>query len=219
MYEYLVMDLILAVFWFILYFLRNDLRKVMVLSSLLCLPLGLSDFIFIPWYWNPQTLFNLRPGIESFIFAFLIGGCVSVLYKVLFKKKIKKLKKTKNKKHFFILFGVLLASMVFLSFIFKMNLIYTGIISMVLGALVICLLRKDLIKESLYGGLLFLVLYIMVVLFVFVVIFPGAIGRILNHEHVLGIFVLGIQVEEYFWAFTFGALWSPLYQFLKGYFS
>ena len=54
--------------------MRKDLRKEIILASLLGMPLGLSDYIFIPWYWNPHMLFNLKPGIESFIFAFAIGG-------------------------------------------------------------------------------------------------------------------------------------------------
>ena len=150
MYEYLIGSLLFAAVWLILYLMRKDLRKEIILASLLCMPLGLSDYIFIPWYWNPRMLFNLKPGIESFIFAFAIGGIAAVLYEVVLKKHLRKAKekRIKTKRHLYALAGVVIFSMILFSFVFKKGLIYTGIISMALGAITIMISRKDLIKET-----------------------------------------------------------------------
>jgi len=154
MYEYLIGNLFFVAFWFILYFIRKDLRKEMIFASLLCMPLGLSEVFFIPHYWNPHRLFNLNPAIESLLFCFTVGGIAAVLYEVVLKKHLKKAreKRIKTKRHFYALAGVLIFSLISFSFIFKMDLIYTAIIAMALGAVAIMLSRKDLIKETIFSS-------------------------------------------------------------------
>ena len=50
------------------------------------MPLGLSEPLFVPGYWNPPSLFNLAQktgfDIESILFSFAIGGIGSVLYRI-----------------------------------------------------------------------------------------------------------------------------------------
>src|SRR3989344_3456123 len=73
MYEYLIGSLVFVGIWIILCLIRKDLYKEMLFCSFLCAPLGLTDAIFIPWYWNPGiilkiNLFNLTFSIEGLIF-------------------------------------------------------------------------------------------------------------------------------------------------------
>jgi hypothetical protein len=77
-YEYLIADLIAIVIWLVLYGSIPRLRKLMVWGSatylivptiIFILWKGASFFIdlgeqFIPYYWNPPTLFNLGPLYE-----------------------------------------------------------------------------------------------------------------------------------------------------------
>ena len=62
-------------------------RKAMVWASPMAAPLGLTEPLFVPHYWNPPSLFDLarRSGfdIESVIFSFAIGGMGAVLYNLL----------------------------------------------------------------------------------------------------------------------------------------
>ena len=113
--------------------------------------------------------------------------------------------------------GVVIFSMILFSFVFKKDLIYTGIISMALGALTIMISRKDLIKETIYGGILFLIVYFILLYILNTFIFPDMIARTWNFEHLWGITFLKIPLEEILWAVTFGALWAPIYEDLKGY--
>ena len=86
-YAYLVLSSALALVWVILYAVRRDLRGNMVGVSLATMPLGLTEPLFVPTYWNPPTLFDLahRTGfdLESLLFSFAIGGIVFAAYDAL----------------------------------------------------------------------------------------------------------------------------------------
>src|SRR3989338_3858783 len=130
MYEYLIGSLVFVGIWIILCLIRKDLYKEMLFCSFLCAPLGLTDAIFIPWYWNPGiilkiNLFNLTFSMEGLIFSFAIGGIAAVLYQVFFKKHLKrnKEKKRKVRNRFCILIVVFN-----LLFILDISIVYTKII-------------------------------------------------------------------------------------------
>lgn len=70
--------------WLAVYAACSQHRKTMWWASLLTMPFGLTEPLFVPSYWNPPSIFDLaqRTGfdIESLIFCFGIGGIGSVLY-------------------------------------------------------------------------------------------------------------------------------------------
>ena len=90
-YAWLIWSLILLIIWLIVYFsLRSkESKKEMLVVSLWTSLLGLTEPIFVPAYWSPPSLFDLanRTGfdIESFLFAFGVGGLVVVFYELIFK--------------------------------------------------------------------------------------------------------------------------------------
>ncbi|PIN93121.1 hypothetical protein COU56_03855, partial [Candidatus Pacearchaeota archaeon CG10_big_fil_rev_8_21_14_0_10_31_9] len=57
--------------------------------SLLTMPFGLTEPLFVPEYWSPPSLFNLavKTGfdIESLIFCFAVGGIGTVIYELFFR--------------------------------------------------------------------------------------------------------------------------------------
>ena len=57
-------------------------RRMMLWASLFTAPLGLTEPLFVPEYWNPPSLFDLAQttgfDIESVIFCFGIGGIGAV---------------------------------------------------------------------------------------------------------------------------------------------
>ena len=88
---------------------------------------------------------------------------------------------------------------------------------MFLAVITILILRKDLIKESVLGSMLFLILHF-IILFIFnMFIFPNNIANAWNFEYISGVTLLGIPIEELLWGAVFGALWAPLYETLNGY--
>jgi hypothetical protein len=95
-YSYLIGTLALLIIWLILYYCRRDIRKEIFIVSLIFGIAGLAvDPIYSSDWWFPLTLTNTMPGIESFIFGFCVGGIASIIYEILFKKRIR-LKKLDN---------------------------------------------------------------------------------------------------------------------------
>lgn len=82
-YVWLVWSTALLIPWLAAYVAFPRQRKVMLRASLLTMPFGLTEPLFVPAYWSPPSLFDLARttgfDIESFIFSFGIGGIGAVL--------------------------------------------------------------------------------------------------------------------------------------------
>ncbi len=231
MFEYLVGTLICGVVWLLLFLKRKDLRGPMVwtgavymiFSSLTLLIWSLlSIFTYvgdkiIPSYWNPPMMFRLGEitgfgGIEDALFIFFVAGIATCIYEVLFHKKIK-IKKS-YKPHLRALV-VCLVSFFILAHYLPYNLIYSLILSYVIGAVAILLERKDLFKHALFGGISFLVVYTALFI-IFNLVFPSFISQFYTVSNLWGISVFGIPIEEYLFAFSFGLMWAPIYEYEHG---
>jgi hypothetical protein len=189
--------------------------------SLITMPLGLTQPLFVPEYWYPPSLFDLANvfgfDIESLIFSFAIGGIGSVIYQLIFKSKTVMVSMTershmRHKLHRFILFIPLL-TFVSLELFTNLNPIYSGILGMFSGALSTLYCRPDLSGKIWIGGILFTGLY-----FIYfgsiLPFYPDYVRLYWNLEVLTNILVLGVPLEELLFAFTFGAYWSGLFEHL-----
>ena len=224
MLEFLLLSIILCIIWTILFTLKSNLRKEMILASIFTMPFGLTEPLFVPKYWNPDTLFNLAKttgfDIESLIFSFMIGGIGAVLYEMFFKVKHIKITKhemhmAKHKIHHLALSSPAIIFLI-LFFTIKLNPIYLAIISMFFGALATLYCRPDLKNKIWIGGFLFLLVYFISFLFI-ILIYPNWVQTTWNLNKILNILILGIPLEELMFAFTFGMLWSSVYEHFKWY--
>jgi len=204
-YVWLIWSLFTLLVWLILYLSKPAFRKEMMSISLGTMLLGFTEPLFVPEYWNPPTLFDLaqRTGfdIESLIFTFAIGGTGSVLYKAIYKRNVAKMEITemghsRHRFHIYILTSPI-PIFLFLAVFTELNHIYCGVIAMFAGALLTLYCRPDLKWKIWVGGLLFLVYY-----FVFFL-------SLLT--------VVPIPIEELLFAFSFGMLWSSLYEHILWY--
>lgn len=189
--------------------------------SLITMPFGLTEPLFVPEYWFPPSLFDLAQktgfDIESLIFSFSIGGIGTVLYRLFYRQKIMEIpfserKHARHRLHFYILF-VPLVVFVLLDYSFAINLIYCGIIAMFAGALATLYCRPDLKGKIWVGGVLFTILY-----FVYFgsigLFYPDYVELYWNLKDLTHILILGVPIEELLFAFTFGMYWSSLYEHL-----
>src|SRR5688572_29267623 len=88
-YSYLGYSLIFLLLWIVFYILRPDLRRRMLLFSLIITPLGpLSEFWFLRDYWRRPTVMGTPISIEDAIFAFAIAGIAYSIHKVFFKMAV-----------------------------------------------------------------------------------------------------------------------------------
>ena len=143
--------------WFVLYlFLKSkEGRKEMFWVSVLTLITGFTEPFFVPAYWNPPSLFDLahRTGfdIESFIFAFAVGGIAVVIYEHLFH--ISHAGVISHEQHLphhrFHLFAILSMPAIFLLLVgvTSLNPIYSAIIAMTVGGLLSWYCRPDLKRK------------------------------------------------------------------------
>lgn len=218
-FTYFIGCIILLAVWLSIFLLRKDLRKEIFFGSLLGLPFGFSEFLFVPEYWTPPSLFNLIEnigfGIESFLFGFLVGGIASVVYEFFQHEKVVPLSNAELKKHF-LAYALVVGAFLTLELIFPTKSIYNLMFSFVLGATYISVVRRDLMRQIIFSGALLSVVYFLLFLLVNA-LFPDFVHTVYSLENFLGIMVLGVPVEEIMFAFSVGACWSTLYEFINGY--
>src|SRR5258708_3971229 len=188
-------------------------------GSLISAPMALTSLLFVPQYWTPPSLFDLdqkiRVGIEDFLWAAAVGGIASVVAEILLKERLSVIRKAARKRHFAPL-AVVVVVFPALEFWHPGKTIYNTIIAFAIGAVVIAVLRSDLIPTMLIGALSFTALYFVLFLLV-LLLYPDFVKRYYTLSHLLGIYVRGVPIEELLFAGTGGAVWSVAYEYVQGY--
>ena len=204
--------------WTALFIASPTLRRPMLWASTLTAPLGLTEYLFVPAYWNPPSSLDLahRTGfdIESLIFCFAIGGLASVGYRILAPPSEHAVTPEGRRSHLhrwhrvalvspFLVFGVLS--------ILPWNPIYPGIVALFAGALATGLCRPDLWRHAVVGGAMFLALYA-VFLLGLKWLWPGYIEVVWNRSDLIAWRPAGLPPEELLFGLGFGMYWSGVYE-------
>ena len=208
--------------WGILYALVPSGRRIMIRTSVPTAAFGLTQPIFVPVYWNPPTLFDLaqRTGfdIESVIFTFAIGGIGAMSYRAMAMLPGKRVDHSERRpgRHRWHLAALAVPFPVFLLLLaVPWNPIYPGILALFAGALATAICRPDLVRNSLWGGVIFLGLYL-VFLLGLRWFWPGYIEAVWNLPQLLPWRPLGLPLEELLFGFGFGLYWSCVYEHVGG---
>ncbi|MFA6076573.1 MAG: lycopene cyclase domain-containing protein [Candidatus Paceibacterota bacterium] len=220
-YIWLIWSLILVAIWLVIYASLDSkkARKEMLIVSLWTSLLGLTEPLFVPSYWSPPSLFNLtlRTGfdIESLIFSFGIGGIAIILYNKIFHRQdipmpMKDHHSPRHKFHMWILISTPII-LILLLITTNLNSLHSAIIAMILGGLATWYCRPDLKKKMITSAFIFLILYFFYFL-TLIAISPGYVEQVWNLKAISGILVIGIPLEELLFAFSFGFLWSSIYE-------
>lgn len=204
--------------WFGLLVGVPRLRRVMIWSSVLTMPFGLTEPLFVPRYWNPPSLLDLgqRTGfdLESLIFSFAIGGVGAALYIVVTDQALQPVaaeERAKARHHYH---GAALI-VPFLTFpvlsLLPWNPIYPAIAAMAAGGAATVACRPDLKWATLIGGALFAGYY---ATFMALLAWsaPGYIARVWNLPALSGVMVGGVPLEELLFGFAFGTYWSGIFE-------
>lgn len=220
---WLLWSAFLIVIWGVIYALlkNKESRKEMLIVSLWTSLVGFSEPLFVPEYWNPPSLFDLahRTGfdMESLIFSFGIGGIAVVLYERIFRTRHETIPISAHHalRHRYHLWAILSAPIVFaiLALITNLNPIYTSAIAMVVGGLAGWYCRPDLKKKMIASAFLFLGLYFFYFL-TLIALYPGYVEQVWRLDAISGILIVGVPLEELMFAFSFGFLWSSIYEHL-----
>ncbi|MEO8636077.1 MAG: lycopene cyclase domain-containing protein [Gemmatimonadales bacterium] len=217
-YAWLLWSSAFLVPWLVLYRANPGLRAMMWRTSLATSLLGLTEPLFVPEYWNPPSLLELarRTGfdIESFIFAFAVGGIGGVLYYALAHHGLVRTPADARRGplHRFHTAALVLPIIALVPLYFlPWNPIYPSITGLGLGAVASVLCRPDLRGKTVIGGLLFLGLYAAFMLGL-KWLAPGYIVAVWNLSALQGGLVYGIPLEELLFGFTFGLYWTGVYE-------
>lgn len=218
-YAWLVWSSAFLLPWLAAYAAFPRQRKAVLWASLFTMPLGLTEPLFVPAYWNPPSLFDLAQtigfDIESLIFSFGIGGIGAVLYNLLTGYEptglpSSELAAPRHRLHAWAL------AVPFVSFpllnLFPWNPIYPAIIAMALGAITTLFCRLDLAPKIGVGAILFPGFYAVFLLGLEWTTLSGYIERVWNLPALSGLMVAGLPVEELVFAAAFGAYWSSVYE-------
>lgn len=95
----------------------------------------------------------------------------------------------------------------------NLNPLHSSIIAMVVGGFATWYCRPDLKKKMIVSAFIFLALYL-VYFWTLIAISPGYVEQVWNLEAISGILIIGIPLEELLFAFSFGFIWSSIYEHL-----
>jgi hypothetical protein len=210
---YFLANIIGGIVWLTLFFLRKDLRREILSMSIFATPFAALDIFFVPSYWQPVTFLNIPVGIEGFIFSFEIGGVAAAVYPEVFHKKLVRIKRYQKPVGIFILLATLGAVM--FSNIFKVaNTMLNLYIIMLFGSALIIFARRDLLKSTVLGGVLFGVTYF---ISFYLLNQIQSISDWFILEGLPKFFIFNVPIYEILFAILFGAYWGNLYEVLFGY--
>jgi hypothetical protein len=222
-FAYLVGDLILLLFFGLLYFFRPEGRKAMRWTAAGMAPAGpLSEY----WhrdYWQPLYLLEWRFGpwrfgVEDLLFSFAFAGLSAGVFAWV------KRRERQGGALFWPLMAGRMALRVALVLILlglgvegaRWNSIYASMASFLLLSLLVLLRRPDLLLPALAtGGIAALGMWAFYAA-LFTQVFPGIFSEWWRLEKVSGISLLGVPLEEPAWAFFGGLFCGLLFPSLEG---
>jgi hypothetical protein len=215
---YLFATLLGGLVWLTFFWLRPDLRRVMLLMSVVGLPLALSDIFYVPQYWKPHTLGHIPVGIEGFLFSFEAAGICAVVYPAVFGKRLSELNAHKattrigrprlSVRNLIPIVAPLPVSAV-VAVGLNTNLEWGLYLGLLVAILLTVINRPDLLRAEALGGLAFLPIYAGA-LVIWVAVFPEVHGWF-TLRHMPHWYFARVPVEEIAFGALFAAFWTGLY--------
>lgn len=208
-YVTLIGSAVFAIIWVSFFLWRKKLRRKILISSMFTAPLSLTNFVFVPEYWDPQYdyLSVLRVvGLGDILFCFFIGGAFTSIYQVVFNKGPFE---TKN-----ICPGwVFIPPALFVVFLIvdpKVNVMHGVVGCLLIGSLPsLFLMGWKTTRKILLSGLMSVLVYALIFLILWH-IFPELAGSY-NMDALSGFTFLQTPIEEYLWIFSYAIFATPIY--------
>lgn len=217
MYGYLIGDLIFLAIWSVLFFLRKDLRREMLIMSVLIgiISIVTEHYWYMKDWWRPETVPGLWIGIEHFLMGFGSGGIMASIYEEVFKKSIYK-RSPKGYAPSGSTILLLLAWMAgALFWEAHLTSFWASTFAMIVIAAAMFFYRKDLLLAGLLTGFCMVVVSLPMYWGILLV-YPHWVRDTYLFSYLSGILILGIPIEELVFWFLAGLFWGPFYEYWKG---
>ena len=210
-----ISSILLLGIWLLFWIFNSRLRKRMLLYSVLLMPTGIAQAMFVPEYWDPSSVFNLttRIGfdIESLVFSFAIGGISIALFELFPFKRFNQLERTPEDQRLIISASGVSVIIYIVAELLNFNPIYSLLAALYSGSFFLMTLKPTMIREVIKSGLVFLCFYT-IGFMMLNLLFPDFISKTWNFSNLSNILILGIPAEEFAYAFGFAMMWYMLYR-------
>lgn len=215
-FAYLILALLYLVAWTIVCW-NSPWKTGMVKVGLVG---GLRRVIAEGWYlkdyWRPPTLFGQGvPGVEDFILGFAMFGVGGYIHSSFTEKEIDYTRQTPAKNiHFFILFLLGCASLIFFSVGLGIHSGYVTFLTFFFLSVYIWIQRPDLIRLSIISAFATLVISFLIYYLNFNFLFSDFWVKYgMLNKPILGYEILNIPLAEMLWHST----WAMLCSMFRGY--
>ena len=203
--------------WLLIYFLRPDLRREMLIMSFGVSWLGVTQFLYVSQYWTPQYLFPIPHtsiGLEDFLITFMYGCLAGVGYEFAMEKRLlcsphEPLMRRLRTVVVLALPGV--ACFFVLQLTTTLNIIYTSTLGLLIIGAAYAWKRPRLAPTILFNGLC-LGTFAFLVLVGLAFLYPGVIAFVWNLDALSGILLWGVPIEEFFFHFAVGCAFALMYE-------
>lgn len=220
-YPFLTLSLLFLVPGTVILALRSDLRRPLGVVAVASLPFAATEFLFYPTYWEPRTLFDLVPrigfGIEDVLFVVGLGLLTGGSYPVVSNTTVAPCRPASARavtRRASLLFGPAALAVVVLA-IGGVPMIYGAPAIMVVAAVAVWVVRRDLVVPSIVGaGATTIVYAVLSLLFAWLI--PDVFALAWHTDRFLDRYLLGIPIEELIYGGTAGLIGSIVYPFLAG---
>lgn len=218
-YNFLILSLLFMIPGIVIYAVRQDLRSVIHVMALCSIPFAFTERLFYPSYWEPVFLFNLIDiigfGIEDILFVIGLAAFTSTSYAFCTKQFYQPIQKLNTKQLVHRCLVVLAPTFLLVGLIVLtgVRMIFGSLFIMVFISSIITILRKDLLRAGLLGGFFSTIIYTILCLCI-AVLFPGIFQLTWHTDQFLNLFILGIPVEEIFYAYASGMIATVFYPFV-----
>lgn len=205
--------------WFFFYRKGSQrIKKEMLVMSVLCA--AISPIASYLWWnkdwWQPPSILSVG-GVsapEDILLGFLFTGVSAVIYDFAFKKNLRHTAVSHTNAFVFLIVTSLVVCAALFSLI-KVTSFTAITIAMVLATVGILSVRRDLIRSSLYSGLLTLLVAFPFYILIYIMS-PGWSVVTYKFGTLSGMTVYGFPIEEFIFWFFYGLVIGPIYEYAKG---
>ncbi|MFA6300902.1 MAG: lycopene cyclase domain-containing protein [Candidatus Paceibacterota bacterium] len=215
-YVYLIALTPFCLIWVLIFLKRKDLRQEMLLMSIMIGIVSLLTSYYwwtIDW-WRPINITGTKIGIEDFIMGFTSGGIMATIYEIVFKRGFYRRKLHHHLGGGLMILFLLAQTTMFLFWGVGLTSFWSGMVAMLLVAVVMLFMRKDLIMNALISGILMDAISVLFYL-VIIIISP----QWLNQTYLSGLGgarLVGVPIEEFVFWFMSGLVFGPFYEYWQG---
>ena len=217
-YLYFILSLVLLFLWGVIFWLRTDLRRKMLRAGFIGGVAGiLAELWYFTDYWRPPTLTGIATiSPEDFIVGFAVTGLAMTVYDVVMRTTDTAGERP-QRRAFLILFLCGLLSLLIFGTFLNYNTCIVSEAAFIGAALVICVMRPDLLRVSLLSGALLGLIGFVLYLILFTWLAPDFWQTYwLLADTRLGITLIGVPVTEIAWYASWGMLAGVAHNFASG---